>query len=84
WEGHKFLWKLKSIKEKLKTWNMEVFGDVRVAKNSLCRRIKVLDALEGSISWNNQLRQERYAMKCELEELILKEERTLRLKSEFS
>ncbi|PON33749.1 hypothetical protein PanWU01x14_350210 [Parasponia andersonii] len=50
WEGHKFLWKLKNIKEKLKARNVEVFEDVRIAKNSLHRRIEVLDAFEGFVS----------------------------------
>ena len=30
WEGHKFMTKLKTFKEKVKKWNEEVFGDLRV------------------------------------------------------
>ena len=32
WEGFKFMKKLKYIKEKIRTWNKEVFGDIRVKK----------------------------------------------------
>ena len=32
WEGYKFMTKLKLIKEKLKEWNVEVFGDTRLKK----------------------------------------------------
>ena len=43
--------KLKLLKGKLKKWNMEVFGDMRLKKQSLLRRIKELDALEASAMW---------------------------------
>ena len=42
---------LKLLKGKLKKWNMEVFGDMRLKKQSLLRRIKELDALEASAMW---------------------------------
>ena len=32
WEGHKFMTKLKLIKEKVKIWNVEAFGDLRLEK----------------------------------------------------
>ena len=44
--------KLKFIKGKLKNWNVEVFGDTRLKKQSLLRRIKELDILESSGMWN--------------------------------
>ena len=52
WEGHKFMSKLKLIKGNLKKWNVEVFGDTRLKKQSLIRRIKELDAMEASGLWN--------------------------------
>lgn len=32
WEGYRFMEKLKSLKGKLKGWNREVFGDMRLEK----------------------------------------------------
>ena len=58
WEGHKFMTNLKLIREKVKKWNGEVFGDLRLHKQSLLRRIKELDVLEFSRIWNNQLKEE--------------------------
>ena len=84
WEGHKFMTKLKLIKEKVKKWNREVFGDLRLHKQSLLRRIKELDVLESSRIWNNQLNQERFTVKSKLEKILLKEERALRMKSKFT
>ena len=83
WEGYKFMKKLKLIKGQLKKWNMEVFGDTRFKKQSLLRRIKELDVLEYSGSWNNQLKEERFVVKAKLEKTILEEERALRMKSKF-
>ncbi|PON85440.1 hypothetical protein TorRG33x02_187200 [Trema orientale] len=84
WKGYKFPNKLKIIKEKLKRWNVDVFRDVRMIKESLCRRARELDALKGSGRWNDQLIQERLVVKCELEEIIFKEEIALCMKSKFS
>ena len=53
WEGYKFMTKLKIIKQKVKKWNAEVFGDLRLQKTSLIRKIKDLDVLESSGNWNN-------------------------------
>ena len=75
--------KLKSIKGKVKKWNVEVFGDIRLKKHALLRRIKELDTLEYSSMWNNQLNEERFVVKANLEKLTLEEERTLRMKSKF-
>ena len=58
WEGYKFRSKLKFIKGKVKSWNVEVFGDLRLKKHALLRRIKELDVLEYSGTWNNQLKEE--------------------------
>ena len=30
WEGFKFMRKLKSLEDKMKVWNWEVFGDIRI------------------------------------------------------
>ena len=62
WEGYKFMTKFKLIKGKLKDWNVEVFGDTRIKKQALLRRIKELDALESSGMWNNQMEEERLSL----------------------
>ena len=76
--------KLKLIKGKLKNWNVEVFGDMRLEKQSLLRRINELDVLEASGAWNNQLKEDRYVVKTILAKTILYEERALRMKTKFS
>ena len=76
--------KLKLIKGKLKNWNVEVFGDMRLEKQSLLRRIKELDVLEAFGAWNNQLKEDRYVVKTILAKTILYEERALRMKTKFS
>lgn len=45
-EGFKFMWKLKLIEQNIKDWNMNVFGDTRIVKSSISRRIVELDHLE--------------------------------------
>ena len=70
WEGFKFLTKLKLIKSKVKKWNEEVFGDVRLQKQALLRRIKELDVFEYSGTWNNDLKEERLEVKGKLERIL--------------
>jgi len=41
--------KLKAVKEELKKWNREVFGDVKLRKYNLLDSINVLDAKEESV-----------------------------------
>ena len=84
WEGRKFMTKLKLIKEKVKKWNEEVFGDMRLHKQSLLRRLKELDFLESSGSWNNYLREERFTVKSKLERILFQEEKALRIKSKIT
>ena len=84
WEGYKFMNKLKHIKERVKIWKVEVFGDSRLQQQSLVRRIKELDALEHSGNWNNQLKEERFLARTSLEKMLLEEERALRMKTKFT
>ena len=84
WEGHKFMTKLETIKEKMKKWNVEVFGDLRLQKQSLLRRIKELDVLESSGTWNNYLKEERSMVKGKLERILMQEERAVRMKSKIT
>ena len=75
--------KLRNVKACLKKWNVDVFGDIRVEKRNLMGRLETLDRLENSSDWNDSLKEERSVIKSKLQELILKEERTLRQKSKF-
>ena len=84
WEGYKFLSKLKFIEGKVKQWNEEVFGDLRLQKQSLIRRIKELDGLEYSGIWNNELKEEWLTVKGKLERILIQEKRALCLKSRIT
>ena len=46
WEGHKFMKRLEQVKKEIKLWNKESFGDVRLAKNAVLKRISELDEKE--------------------------------------
>ena len=84
WEGYKFMTRLKLIKERVKIWNVDVFGDLRLQKQSLIRRIKELDGLEYSGNWSNQLKDERFSAQSNLDKILLEEERALCIKSKFT
>ena len=58
--------RLKKIKQCLKTWNREVFGDLRLLEVAFFNRLKELDMLEGSESWSEDLRGEREKLKKDL------------------
>ena len=47
-------------------------------------RIKELDVLEASGSWNTHLREERFTVKNKLERILIQEERVFRMKSKFT
>ena len=44
---------LKIIKEKLKKWNRDVFGDIKTQKHNLMGVIYSLDVKEGSVGLNS-------------------------------
>ena len=39
WESYKIIEKLKVLKEKIKVWNKEVFGDTRIIKKEVVGKI---------------------------------------------
>ena len=39
WEGFKFMKRLNFVKNKIKIWNKEVFGDLREAKDSIVKEL---------------------------------------------
>ena len=56
WEGYKFLSKLRNVKGRVKQWNQEVFGDLRLKEATLTRRLKELDKTEASLQWDDTLK----------------------------
>ncbi|KAM6550152.1 hypothetical protein CsatB_021828 [Cannabis sativa] len=81
WSGTKFMSKLKKIQEKIKVWSKSTFGDNRMRKIALERRLEDLDRLEGSNRWNETLNEERREIKKEWQKLAFEEERNVWLKS---
>ena len=73
-----FMKKLRFVKDKLKVWNKEVFGDLRVRKGIILKEIEEIDKeeLEGSSSLS--LLSKKVQLKNELEEIILREEMSWR------
>ena len=73
--------KLKVIKEEIKKWNREVFGDIKVRKYNLMDSINQLDFKEGSSGLSNEELEKRQADKDELARVILMHEISWRQKS---
>lgn len=63
-------WKIGGVKNEVKKWNREVFGDVRLEKNTLLNRIGELDEMEiiGELDENRRVERRK------LEETILREQ----------
>ena len=80
WEGFKWMVKLQNIKPLLKKWNTKVFGDSRLLEVALYNRLKELDRLEGLGNWSVQLKEDREALKKELNEILFKKEISVRQK----
>ena len=71
---YKWMVKLQRIKHLLKKWNTEVFRDLRLMEVALNNKLKGLDRLEGSGNWSVQLKEEREALKKELNEILFKKD----------
>ncbi|VVA25489.1 Hypothetical predicted protein, partial [Prunus dulcis] len=74
WEGYKFSRRLRTIKQKIKVWNKEVFGDLVSAKKEAEARIAALDLMEGQGGLDNTLRKEREDLYFMVSDLVHKEE----------
>ncbi|KAM7498116.1 hypothetical protein LguiA_022530 [Lonicera macranthoides] len=74
WEGFKFMKKLAQVKHKLKKWNLEIFGDVRVEKGRILERIQNIDKLEVRGILGEELKKERQDLREIFGELVLREE----------
>lgn len=83
WVVYKFMSKLKSLKSNLKKWNKEVFGDIRTKKKKkeLMKEIECIDKVELEGVATEDLIRKRKAFRNELEEVVLKEMRSLREKT---
>ena len=74
WEGFKFMKKLEQVKQKLKAWNTEVFGDVRIIKGQILKRIQEIDKEEVRGVLREEVVIERRELKEKLGDVLLKEE----------
>ena len=73
--------RLKSIKQSVKNWNLEFFGDLRLKEGDLNKRLGELDGLEGTSRWDGNFIEERKRIKRDLMELLMVKERSARLKA---
>ena len=73
WEGFKFMRMLKAVKENLRGWKHEVFGDSTKLKAELVRGIEELDAKEVGEGLSRALRDERNMLRMRLEETVFRE-----------
>jgi len=73
--------KLKFVKEELKKWNKEVFGDIKLRKYKLLYSVNVLDVKEESDGLSSDEIDQRREAREELARVLLMEEISWRQKS---
>jgi len=73
--------KLKYIKNKLKIWNREVFGDIKIQKHKFMGMINSLDMKEASSSLSTDEHLQRTDAKADWAKITLMEEISWRQKS---
>ena len=73
--------KLKLIKAKIKKWNREAFGDIKIQKYNLMDSISQLDVKEETSSLSDEELEQRKADRYELTKVILIHEISWRQKS---
>lgn len=69
WEGYKFTKKLKYVNEKLKVWNFEVFGNIRVRKRKVLQELDV-DKLKSEGGVEEYLLACKVTLRNDLDEII--------------
>ncbi|XP_062096225.1 uncharacterized protein LOC133802004 [Humulus lupulus] len=62
---------------KIKKWSRQVFGNRKMHKQLLERRLFALDKLEEGGAWNENLQMERSKVKGEWQQIVLEEERSV-------
>ena len=72
--------RLQKIKPRLKQWNNDVFGDMRMIEAGLNNKLMELDRMESSENWNEDLRKERVTLKKALNDIMVKQEIVTRQK----
>lgn len=65
--------KLRDLKGVLKSWNREVFGDVKIKKQEILKKIEEIDQKEVDGLLDQALKAERDGLKGEFADLIRKE-----------
>lgn len=66
--------KLDLLKQCIKGWNKEIFGNVNEEKQRLHTRLLELDSMEGEGRLNKERRRERCETKQQLEYIVFKKE----------
>ncbi|KAL5572566.1 hypothetical protein UlMin_022163 [Ulmus minor] len=83
WESYRIMEKLRVLKDKIKVWNKEVFGDTRIIKKEVVEKIADLDKKEEMRQLDVGERELRLSLRNQLEELVFKEAVAWRQKMKF-
>lgn len=73
WAAYRFQQKLLFIKQKLKTWNREVFGSIPQQKQILSQQIDHLDHKESEVGLSEEELRQRNELKEEIQQIVYKE-----------
>ena len=83
WESYKIMEKLRVLKEYIKVWNTEIFGDTRIIKKEVVDKIDEIDKKEGDRQLGDGERELRVRLRNQLEEITFKEMVAWRQKMKF-
>ncbi|KAL5557970.1 hypothetical protein UlMin_034181 [Ulmus minor] len=83
WESYRIMEKLRALKDKIKAWNKEVFGDTRIIKKEVVEKIAGLDKKEEMTQLDVGERGLRLRLRNQVEELVFKEAVAWRQKMKF-
>ncbi|XP_062118257.1 uncharacterized protein LOC133831865 [Humulus lupulus] len=74
WSGFKFMSKLAFVRDYIKKWSRQVFGERKMRKLLLERRLFEMDRLEEGGSWNEHLLLEHSKVKEDWQQIVFEEE----------
>ncbi|KAL5574996.1 hypothetical protein UlMin_016695 [Ulmus minor] len=83
WESYRMMEKLRALKDKIKAWHKEVFGDTRIIKKEVVEKIVGLDKKEEMTQLDVGERELRLILRNHVEELVFKEAVAWRQKMKF-
>ncbi|KAL5566610.1 hypothetical protein UlMin_029774 [Ulmus minor] len=83
WESYRMMEKLRALKDKIKAWNKEVFGDTRLIKKEVVEKIAGLDKKKEMTQLDVGERELRLSLRNQVEELVFKEAVAWRQKMKF-